>query len=390
MVVHPLDILLLQAASDSPHSAVAAAVTQNGKRVFSCERGAEPETLFDIASLTKIVCTSAALYQLVSDHQLSFDDPVSRFLPDFAQHGKEHVTVRALMGHRSGLPAWDPLFVPVMVSPQTSELFSAQHRSFRPSADLIAASRAMIVRQVMASPLVHPSGKRVYSDYGFLALGMMIEAIVGQSLHDLTQEVIFPALGLECTTFRPIADMSIDESIPPTGLSRPRTPAAGQDGLYPLPEQPERAFPGWVDDDNAFAMGGVAGHAGVFSTASEVAEFGQRLLEERAGAGRLGKAEVLAEMLAPDEAGGEPLRGLGFDHPSGRCSSTGQLMSRGEPSTFGHLGFTGCSLWVDPIRDLSVCLLSNAVFPHRKNLGRLRTFRPLFHDILIETLEADL
>jgi len=248
----------------------------------------------------------------------------------------------------------------------------------------------LVLDQVMSCPLAHTPGTRVYSDFGFIALGALIEEVVGQDLHDWTQTTLFPRLGLEQATFRPIGRVGLDEQIPATGLHRPRLPASGQSELYDVPEQEERPCPGFVDDDNAFALGGIAGHAGVFASAENVAQFGWRLLEELEGAQRLGRPETLKEMLMADNGGGEPLRGLGFDHPSGPQSSVGTKMTREGPiPTFGHLGFTGCSLWIDPCRRLSVSLLTNSVFPYRENLSGIRTFRPIFHDTLIEILESD-
>ena len=387
MSVHPLDILVIQAASESGCSAVASSAYQNNQSVFACEVGAKPSTLFDIASITKILCTTASIYHLVSIGHLQFDDPLCRFLPEFAKNGKSEVTFRALLAHRSGLPSWAPMFNVVLQNAETRGLFLEPDQV--PSPQVLSQSRAFILNQVMSCPLVHPAGKRVYSDFGFIALGAAIEAIVGQTLHQWTQETVFPRLNLKTCTFRPLDSFKPDVSIPPTGLSRPRAPAPGQETLYSVPSQPEIAFPGYVDDDNAFALGGVAGHAGVFATAEEVALFGSRLLNELDGAERLGKESVLREMIQPDLAGGSPSRGLGFDHPSGPQSSTGQHMTQeGSCPTFGHLGFTGCSLWVEPKRQLSIALLTNRVFPFRKNVHGIKGFRPLFHDALIEHLES--
>src|SRR5690606_12689375 len=152
----------------------------------------------------------------------------------------------------------------------------------------------------------------------------------------------------------------------PTGRTRPREPAPGQEALVPPPASSEDA-PGRVDDDNAFAMGGVAGHAGLFGTARAIAVLGARILDELEDRGRLGLGEVLRVFAAVDPADGPPPRGLGFDRPAPEGSSAGALLGRAGPrGAIGHLGFTGCSLWIDLDRRLSVALLTNRTYPGRR------------------------
>ena len=256
-----------------------------------------------------------------------------------------------------------------------------------PSADVIERAKACIYRHIVSEPLQQPN-VRVYSDLGFILLGAVVEAVVDQPLEEWAKQELWYPLGLNETQYRPLKAGTIDQTIPPTGLTRPRHPAPGQEHDYSVRQQTEQAFPGRVDDDTAYAMGGVAGHAGVLSSARDVAAFGARIFEEAQGAGRLGRPEVLAEMIQVDAPQIQPVRGLGFDYAHGPGSSAGRHLAMSEsPSTFGHLGFTGCSLWIDPKRALSVALLTNRVFPSRQNVQQIKAFRPLFHDTLIDFLE---
>jgi CubicO group peptidase (beta-lactamase class C family) len=388
---------LLEAATeagDPPACACAALV--DGELVHESAHGASPDgtptrahSVFDLASVTKAAATTAAVATLVARGALSLDTPVAERLPGFSQQGKERVTVRELLAHRSGLPAWRPLFVEVMHDAVAGECFAPDGA---PDAAAWARGRAIVLDQVEAAPLEHP-GERVYSDLGFLALGALIEATCGQRLNRFCEDALFAPLGLhEELGFVDLAAGASwidDRHVLPTGRTRPREPAPGQEGLYPIPEQPERFDPGRVDDDNAFAMGGVAGHAGLFGTARAVASFGMALLEELDGSGGpLGLQETLHTLFTIDEAAKGPQRGLGLDVPSGESSSLGAILGRGPRGAFGHLGFTGCSLWLDLDRRLSVALLSNRTLPGRHRVDGIRTLRRSVHDALARAIDA--
>jgi CubicO group peptidase (beta-lactamase class C family) len=176
--------------------------------------------------------------------------------------------------------------------------------------------------------------------------------------------------------------------IAPTGTSRPREPAPGQEGLWTTAE-PRPSAPGEVDDDNAWAMDGVAGHAGLFGTAADVAAFGQAVLDEAAGAGRIAPPRLWARALARDLETPGSTRALGFDtvlpgDPPG-VSSAGHRIGRAAPGAVGHLGFTGVSLWVDLARELVVALCTNRTARGRAET-HIRAFRPRFHDAVTEAL----
>ena len=368
-------------------SALAAAVSDLHGLRHRAAAGTDADASFDVASLTKILCTTASLYHLVSHSALSLDDRMSKYLPEFGQNGKADITIRAVLGHRSGLPAWNPMFQAVIEDEETRPLFdepAQRHPNL-----LHQRAKALILHQVMGATLSHAPGTRVYSDYGFIALGALIEVVTNCALDEWTRDTLFPMLGLPNMRFRRISKHTPDADIPPTGWSRPRPPAPGQEHLYTVHSSKKQRCPGQVDDDNAFALNGVAGHAGVFASAPDVAQFGAHLLRELDGQRHIGNPEVLQEMIAADHGGLAPYRGLGFDHASGPNSTAGARMTeQSTRPTFGHLGFTGCSLWIDPNRHLSVALLTNRVFPTRANVHGIKTFRPHFHDTLIAHIES--
>ncbi len=348
------------AAGDPP---AAQCVARDEGVVHASAHGTDARALFDVASVTKVVATTAALARLIADGALSLDAPVAHALPAFGAAGKADVTVRALLGHRSGLPAWDTFF--------------ARY-----------SSREEVLDAVFATPLAHAPGTRVYSDLGFLALGALVEAVGGDRLDRACRALVWEPLGLTSDLGflargerHPWAE---GRAILPTGRTRPREPAPGQESLYTVPPQTPREVPGEVDDDNAWVMGGVAGHAGVFATADAIARFGRALYEEAEGADRLGIGELLRdELLRRDPADGPP-RALGFDVPTGPASSVGPRFGRGPRGAVGHLGFTGASLWIDLDRGLSVALLTNRTLEGRHRTAGIRALRPAVHDRLAE------
>jgi CubicO group peptidase (beta-lactamase class C family) len=356
-----LSRMLSQARRRGVFPAAQAAVIVHGKTVHTSAHGpefpggppVEGFTRFDVASVTKVLSTTACVMRLVDDGQLDLDQPIGRWLPAAAA---AQVTPRELLAHRSGLPAWGTFFV----GPEG------------------------VMDQVLATPAGEV--RRVYSDVGFLLLGALIAAIAKQPLQDFAQEQVFARLDLYDTGYVPLGTAGEDPFVV-TGDTRPRHPAPGQEPLYTVPDQAPVLKPGEVDDDNAWALGGVAGHAGVFSTATDVAAFGLALLQDLQGAHRLAAPHVIRSFVAPDRPELAPVRSLGFDRPSGKTSSIGTILGRGHQGAIGHLGFTGCSLWVDLDAELSVALLTNRVLPTRANV-QIKRFRPTFHDAV--ALELDL
>ena len=308
----------------------------------------DEDSMYDVASLTKPIVTTTAAMILTERRQLNLDLPVERYLPEFAAAAKSdpdpswraRVTLRMLLLHDSGLPA---------------------HRDFFKD----AKGRDAMLSRVMAEPLVHEPGTQVeYSDLGFILLGEIIERVTGQPLDTFAQKEIFTELGMDRSMFNP--PRSLRKDIAPTEM----------DTTYR-----KRLVWGEVDDENAWAMGGVSGNAGLFSTAEDVAMFAQMILNGGMYAHeRVLDRAIIEEFTRPQQIG-DSARTLGWDVPSDR-SSSGRYFSAG---SFGHTGFTGTSLWIDPQRKLFVVLLTNRVHPTRAN-EKIREVRPALHDAVIEAL----
>jgi CubicO group peptidase (beta-lactamase class C family) len=247
-----------------------------------------------------------------------------------------------LLFHRSGLPAFEPFFARCTTR-----------------AEVVAAA-------LEVAPVAPPGSAAVYSDIGFIILGELISTLHAAPLDQLFTEHIAGPFGLRESSFRPPRELTVA-----TGGTRPREPAPGQEGLWQVAAGPSRD--GEVDDDNAWVMNGVSGHAGLFAPAHDVATFGQAVLEGRLSYSSAGW---------PRDTTPGSTRTFGFDTPSAEGASCGQRFG---PNAIGHLGFTGTSLWVDLSRQLVVVLLTNRVIYGRANV-QIRQFRPRFHDAVLDQL----
>ncbi|MDQ6893693.1 MAG: DUF1343 domain-containing protein [Acidobacteriota bacterium] len=281
------------------------------------------DTIFDVASLTKVVATAPSILILAEDGKIRLADPVTRYIPDFAAGGGERgkITIEQLLTHRAGLLPDDPI---ELYTGSPDEIFARKYR-------LPLASR--------------PGTEFVYSDVGFEILGEIVRRVSGEPLDRFAQERIFRPLGMRETAFRPPG------STPSGKLSR----------FAPTEQREGRWMRGEVHDPRAYALGGVAGHAGLFSTADDLAKFCRMIL----GGGALGGARVLSPLgvdalTRPRFSGDGNVRALGFDMATGFSSPRGDLFPLG---SFGHTGFTGTSLWIDPSSRTFVILLSNRVHP---------------------------
>jgi CubicO group peptidase (beta-lactamase class C family) len=269
-------------------------------------------TIYDLASLTKVVGTTTAIMILFDEGRIHLDDRVARYIPEFSGGGKENVTIRLLLEHRSGLPAGRDLW-----------------RIARTPDEARAA--------VIGTPLFAQPGQFIeYSDLGADVLAFVVEAASGQRFDQFLDARVFAPLGMTDTRFRP--DPSLRGRIAPTEITPPRG--------YPIR--------GEVHDENAYVLGGIAGHAGLFSTASDLSVFAQMLLNGGTYNGRRIVADSTVEMFTRRSAG---TRALGWDTCAGQYGC-GTHMS---PNAYGHTGFTGTSLWIDPDRDMFVVLLTNRV-----------------------------
>lgn len=355
-----------------------AVVSQRGTRLAEHSAGeASTETCFDLASLTKVMATLPLFMELWANETLTPEMPLSRFEAD-SPVAKAGATVGDLLYHRAGLPAFVPLFdkalraVPALTHPDCP-------------ADRRRRSATEVVADAWRTPVVSPCGTRtVYSDVGFLLLGSLIARVAGSPLDQLFARRVAGPLGLRCRYHR-LSQLPADaREAAPTGTERPRPPAPGQEGMW-RSENPAPSGPGEVDDDNAFVLDGVAGHAGLFGTATAVGAFGQAVLEELQGAGRWAPAELWHRAVRRDSSISGSSRAMGFDTPS-PPSSAGALLGNRPPGAVGHLGFTGVSLWIDLGRQLVVALCTNRTAMGRTDL-RIRDFRPRFHDELMQTLD---
>ena len=287
------------------------------------------DTVFDMASLTKPLMTATAVMQLYEQGKLSPNDPVSKYVPDFAADGKQDITIRQLLTHYSGLP------------PDIS------------LADPWEGKQEAYTRAFAVKPIHPPGVQFVYSDVNFIVLGALVEKISGLTLDEYAQRFIIKPLGLTHTRYLP--PVSWKPTIAPTQYD--------QGGM----------LRGVVHDPTSRRMGGVAGHAGLFSTGDDMAVYAQNLLDRLAGRPShfpLSRI-VLQKMVAPEQpATGTALRGFGWDIDSPYSGNRGTLFPVG---SFGHTGFTGTSLWIDPVSDSYVVLLTNSVHPNGpKSITELR------------------
>ena len=303
----------------------------------------DDSTIYDLASLTKVVATTTAAMMLFDEGRLSLDAPVIRYLPEFgdADPAKRTITVRNLLLHDSGLPAYAPLY-----------------REIR--------GRHAYLDRIAKLPLQAPPGERtVYSDFSAILLGLIVERISGHELDVFAQQRIFGPLGMRDTGFNPIwwtdapalaenGDVGADE---PAGPVRSRVAPTERDTLFRL-----RYLQGNVHDENAYALGGVAGHAGLFSSARDLTVFAQLMLDGGTYDGsRLVREETVR--MFTRRASDRSSRALGWDTPSASSSAGDYFSAR----SFGHTGFTGTSLWIDPERDVFLVILTNRVNPSRDN-----------------------
>jgi CubicO group peptidase (beta-lactamase class C family) len=297
------------------------------------------ETIFDLASLTKVIATTTMAMRQVDAGRLSLDDLVRRWVPEWRGEDRSSVTIRDLLAHASGLTAWLPLF--------------RDHRGRRDYQHAIATL-----------PLEYgPRTQSVYSDLGFILLGFILEDAGGQPFAEQGAALVRD-LELEPLAFRP--------------------PASWRDRTAPteIDSWRGRLLVGEVHDENCWALSGAAGHTGLFGSVVAVGRFARRLLQTLKQRDPRGVANVntLRQFLTKSDVPGSS-RALGWDtmRPTSSCGT------RMSADAFGHTGFTGTSLWIDPTRDVYLVLLTNRVHPTRTNEA-IRTIRPALHDAVIDSL----
>jgi uncharacterized protein YbbC (DUF1343 family)/CubicO group peptidase (beta-lactamase class C family) len=319
-----LDPILEQSVAERDIPGAVLLVGHNGRVIFRKAYGSraieptrEPmtvDTIFDLASLSKCIATATSLMKLVEEGRVRLNDPVAAYLPEFAQNGKQDITIRELLTHYSGLAPDLDLKTP----------WNGRDAAF-----------AMAMSQ---PPANSPGSQFVYSDINFEVLGFVVEKVSGESLNDFADRHIFRPLGMTHTRFLPPREW------------RPRIAPTQYD-------EQGKMLRGVVHDPTARRMGGVAGHAGLFSTADDLSRFAQGLLSDF----KVLSPAVIEKMSTPQQpSNAASLRGLGWDIDSPFSSNRGELLPVG---SFGHTGFTGTSLWIDPVTDTYIILLTNAVHP---------------------------
>ena len=320
-----LDSVLQHAVSTGNVPGAVLVVGHNGKVVYRKafgQRSIEPtrermtvDTIFDVASLTKCVATATSITKLIEEGKVRLNDPVKNYLPEFAKNGKDDITVRQLLTHYSGLREDLDLKTP----------WQGRETAFQ-----------MVMDE---KPIFAPGSRFLYSDINFETLGFVVEKVTGMSLNDYAVRNIYAPLGMTETQFLP--------------------PAAWRPRIAPTEyDEHNHMLRGVVHDPTARRMGGIAGHAGLFSTADDLAKFAQDMLTGFKVLNAL-SVEKMSTPQQPSTAVSS--RGLGWDIDSPFASNRGELLPVG---SFGHTGFTGTSIWLDPVTDTYVILLTNAVHPH--------------------------
>ncbi len=332
----PIDAIVKNAITQGHTPGAVVIVGHQGKVIYrkafgnrALEPVVEPmtlDTVFDMASLTKVIATTGAIMRMVQIGEIKLNDPVARYIPEFAQNGKKEITIRELLTHYSGLRA-DLDLKPEWMGP--AEAFRLANAE---------------------KPINPPGSTFVYSDINFIVLGELVQRVSGMPLSRYAETFIFAPLGMANTRFLPPSSWFF--RVAPT-------------------EKDERSgilLRGMVHDPTARNMGGVAGHAGVFSTADDTAKFAQALLN---GGAPVWSRLTVEKMTTPQQPPNlTVVRGLGWDIDSPFSSNRGELLPVG---SFGHTGFTGTSLWIDPVTDTYIVILTNAVHVKHGNVVTMRS-----------------
>jgi serine-type D-Ala-D-Ala carboxypeptidase len=343
--------ILHQAIDERAFPGASLAVTHHGRLVlwkglgrftYDVESpGISPVTIYDIASVTKVVAATTMAMMLYERGKLDLEAPVVNFFPQFAEADstKCDVTLRMLLAHSSGLPAYERLFQRALL-------------------------REDLIDLALTTPLAAPPGTRVeYSDIGFIILGEILGQIAGERIDQFCQREIFSVLDMSSTRYRPPIEWK--QQIPPTV----------NDATFR-----RRVVQGEVHDENASVMQGVSAHAGVFSSALDLSGFAHCMLN---GGDPILKRETVEFFTRRELFPEGTSRALGWDTPSAPSQSGGHLSTR----TFGHLGYTGTSLWIDPEQQLSITMLTNRTWPDCTAQG-IKRVRPQVHDAILEALNG--
>ncbi len=318
-------------------------MTGYGAYTYRSRQRMLPESLFDLASLTKVVSTTTAAMILYERGQMDIEAPVSRYLDAFNTSERQSVTIRHLLTHTSGLPAWHPFYQ-----------------------DGIITREAVLESILSAELLTEPGEEYRYSDFGMISLALVIEEITGEPFDQWCIQNIFDPLGMRSTGFRGTGES--DPAVVPTEL----------DDYFR-----NRLIQGEVHDETAWTLGGVAGHAGLFSTAIDLSQFARMMVQRGSLDGRAFLQPRTIDLFTAVVDSSLSTRALGWDtrNLNDEPSSAGLYFG---PRSYGHTGFTGTSLWIDPDSEIWVILLTNRVYPTRDEYKRFRGIRGLMADAAYE------
>jgi len=355
---HPVDSALTDAIRHGVFPAADLLVAKNGELIHHGYYGdARDGTHFDVASFTKPICTSTLIIQLIAEGKLDLNTTIDHYYGD---KNKSHagINIEALLNHTSGLPAWKPYY-----------------RELPSSIVATNEGKKFVLDACINEPAERKPGEQIlYSDIGYILLGDIIERTCDMQLDQIFHERIAKPLGMKDTFFVNLADESKNQTVR-------RRFAATEDCHWR-----ERVMHGQVHDQNCYAMGGVAGHAGLFSTAKDVHRFLAALMPCFEHAGGFLPHDLLVKMFnITNDLITPPKRGVfvgGWDTPSAKNSAAGHYSSR---HAIGHLAYTGCSLWIDQQQHFWMILLTNRIHPSTTN-EKIKGFRPRIHDLVYTTL----
>ncbi|MBI4366365.1 MAG: beta-lactamase family protein [Deltaproteobacteria bacterium] len=360
--MNAIDAAMEEAVATGVFPAAELLVTREAAIVHHAHYGhARRGMLYDIASLTKPVATTSVLMHAIAAGHLQLGDRLIDRLPGVPHATHTAITIGHCLRHMAGYPAWQPYFQEV------------PERTIG-----TPAGREMVVRRAMQElPVAAPGTACTYSDIGFILLGEVVERTEGHGLERLFDERIARPVGMTHTHFRPL---------PQSGRPMVAAGAKLSDRRFaPTEDCPWRrkTVHGEVHDQNCYAMGGVAGHAGLFSTAADLHRFAAAIHAADRGRSDCFAPDVVRALLRPEDPAPQGATWVyGWDRPAPHNSQAGRHFSR---DSIGHLGYTGCSLWIDLEQDFWIILLTNRVHPSTTN-EKIRAFRPLLHDVIYESL----
>ncbi|NWF89943.1 MAG: serine hydrolase [Ignavibacteriaceae bacterium] len=345
-----VDSLIEKAISDSAFPGAVLLVYKDDKIVHEKAYGKHTyeknspsmllNTIFDLASVSKVVGTTSAAMMLVDQGKMNLDDKVTKYLPEFGNNGKENITIRNLLLHNSGLAPFKKYY------------------------DVYSTAEEVVNDIMNLTPEQEPGSKYVYSDLGMITLQKVMEKVSGKPLDKFLEENLFEPMGMNSTMYNPPKELKDDCA--PTEF----------DDFYRM-----RQLQGEVHDERAYMLNGVAGHAGLFSSAPDLAKFLQMILNKGNYEGKQIIKPETVELFIKKQSE-QSTRGLGWDTKSPEGSSAGQYF---DLTSYGHTGYTGTSVWTDPTQNLFVILLTNRVYPTRNN-NKLSKVRPLIHDAIYQSV----